>query len=402
MRSSSRAGTRSKPAPAGSDVRATRVRLLRIAADTPPAEGAGEELRQPGVVGVAEREARDEDAVGALERAQDGIAHLGLGAVALVVHAPVGQPHRRRTEHGARLPILLAARQRRFALCREPAARVPPSGRRLEAGSHARTVSSSTAAPRRAHDAIDAPSESTPSSRCGETTTIRFPRLGAGWDAATTPYDRALARRSSREQPPLRPAGRPHAAPPRARQVRRVAAPTPSVARRPASCDADRPELGLRARHADRPRLRRGVRRLARRRHPRPRARDRGAGLHVAVRKRCRAQRHPDGDGGQPPGDDRRRPHGRAAHPGRHVRLRDRDPDAPVRLRRPRRARDAPPHPRAGRRPARDRARRSRRSRRPRTRSSASGGTTPHARRSGSRRRRSARATSRPARTGTS
>ena len=83
------------------------------------------------MVGVGEREARDEDAVGPVERAQDGIAHLGLVSVALVVHAPVGQPHRRRPEHGARLPILLAARQRRFALCREPAARVPPSGRRL-------------------------------------------------------------------------------------------------------------------------------------------------------------------------------------------------------------------------------------------------------------------------------
>ena len=92
----------------------------------------------------------------------------------------------------------------------------PPAGA-SEPGSQARTVSSSTTAPLRAHDAIDAPSESTPSSRCGETTTTRFPRLGADWDAATTPYDRALARRSSREQPPPRPAGRPNPAPSRAR-----------------------------------------------------------------------------------------------------------------------------------------------------------------------------------------
>ena len=91
--------------------------------------------------------------------------------------------------------------------------------------------------------------------------------------------------------------------------VRRLAPAASAEARRPPARDADRPELGLRARHADRPRLRRALHRRARGRHPRPRARDRGARLHDAVRTRRRAGRHPHGDGGQPAGDDRRRPH---------------------------------------------------------------------------------------------
>src|SRR5687768_13580652 len=68
----------------------------------------------------------------------------------------------------------------------KPARRSHPTVGASESGSSARTVSSSTSRPERAHRAIEAPSESTPSSECGETTTIESP-------GATEPMIAALA-----------------------------------------------------------------------------------------------------------------------------------------------------------------------------------------------------------------
>ena len=153
----------------------------------------------------------------------------------------------------ARLGVLLAARASRLALGGEPGPRDP--SRRVgavDSGSSASTVSSSTCAPRRAHRAIDAPSESTPSSECGETTTMGFPD-------DTRAYDRGLDRLAT-----IRSGGSPPQAASRPAGVRRLAPLAPAEPRRPPTRHADRPQLGLRARHADRPRLRRALRRLAR------------------------------------------------------------------------------------------------------------------------------------------
>src|SRR5262249_51767928 len=54
-----------------------------------------------------------------------------------------------------------------------------------DAGSQASTVSNSTRAPLPAHACIAAPSDSTPSSRCGDTTTTRSPRFGSSNGAST-------------------------------------------------------------------------------------------------------------------------------------------------------------------------------------------------------------------------
>ena len=204
----------------------------------------------------------------------------------------------------------------------------------------------------------------------------------------------------SSELAQVRPLLRPSPASPGPPGVRRLAPAPAARPRRPAAGDADRCQLGLRAGDADRPRVRRALRRRPRVGHPRPRARDRRPRLHEPLRERRRAGGRPHGAGGQSAGDDRRRPRRRAADPGRHVRLRDRHADAAVRVGCPRGALDAAPHPRPGGVllapcPA------SPRSRRPRTRSSASGGTSPLARPAASPSRRSARAQSRSRRSAT-
>ena len=237
---------------------------------------------------MGERGARDEHAVGALERAQTASRTSVLVTVALVVHAPERKPVPARPEHGARVPILVAARQRRLALCREPAARVPPSGRRRRARIERedREQLDGRAAPRPRRDRRAEREHAVVRVRRDDDDPL--PAAGAGGSAATTPYDRALARRWP---------GRRRFVPQPFARGSALCAPATSTGggdalrpRRPAPGDADRPELGLRARHADRPRLRRALRRRARRRHPRPRARDRGARLHVPLRKRRRAQ----------------------------------------------------------------------------------------------------------------
>ena len=124
---------RPQPEPGGSDrPRGACTAAPRSGQRTSMAEGAGEE-RPPSQAwsGWVSGKPGTSDAVGAVERAQDGIAHLGLVSVAVVVHAPVRQPHGRRADHGAGPSILLAPRPRRLALCLESAARVPPSRRRL-------------------------------------------------------------------------------------------------------------------------------------------------------------------------------------------------------------------------------------------------------------------------------
>ena len=185
--------------------------------------------------------------------------------------------------------------------------------------------------------------------------------FAAGSRSARAHYDRDLdggrSARPSLRVAALRPGVDPSPAATRSKGGRRLAAPAPPALGRSPARHADRSELGVRARNSDRPRLRRPLRRLARRRHPGPRARDRGAGLHHAVRNGRRAGRHPHGDRGQPAGDDRRRSDERSAHPERHLRLRDRHADPPVRLRRASRARHAAPDPRARRSASRDRAR---------------------------------------------
>ena len=305
------------------------------------------------MVGVRERVAGQEHGVGALgDRARTASRTSALVPVPLEVDAPERQPDGRDPEDAHALRVLLApgARQPR-PRCGSRRGRPSRRSRRSDSGSQAKTVRSSTRAPARAQRAIAAPSESTPSSRCGETTTIRA--ICGRPAGSRRHYDRGLGRLAT-----IRPRARCAAACVRLRRAfvdwRRRRPPKLGA---PPAHDADRPELGLRARDADRPRLRRALHRRPRGRHPRPRPRDRRAGLHVRFGHRRRVGRHPDGERGQPGGDDRRRPRRRAAHPGRHLRLRDRHADAPVRLRRARGARHAPPDPRSRRRPARDRPR---------------------------------------------
>ena len=256
---------------------------------------------------MGEREARERARASApATAAATALAHVVLVAVALVVDAPERQPHRRRADARTCATVLLAPRASRLALRREAAAPVPAPGRRCRARIAAEDGEEldgrSGAGPggdrraEREHAVVEV----------GRDDHDPPPRRLRGWSAATTPYDRGLDGGQHAEPAPLRPAGRPETAPPAARGVRRLAPAAPAGARRPPARDADRPELGVRARHADRPRLRRGIRRRPRGRHPRPRTRDRGPRLHDALRARRRAGRHPHGDRRQPAGDDRR------------------------------------------------------------------------------------------------
>ena len=184
--------------------------------------------------------------------------------------------------------ILLATGVGSVALGEEPARRSQPPVAAVELGSSASTVTSSTCRPERAHRAIDAPSERTPSSECGERTTIRLTALSSRpWQPANRTARPPAGGDSFRQGAKTAASS--------ARRLRRLA-PTPAARpRRPSPGHARRRELGLRARDADRPRLRRALRRLARRRHPRPRARDRGSGLHEPLRDRRDRGRHPHG-----------------------------------------------------------------------------------------------------------
>ena len=116
-------------------------------------------------------------------------------------------------------------------------------------------------------------------------------------------------------------------------------------------------QLGLRARRPSRPRLHRAVRPRARGRHPGRGARSAGGRLHAPLRwLRRRAQRRR-----RPRRVQRRRDrdHGPACggqYSGRHVRLRDPDPDAPRHRADERGRRRVSPHPEAGRGPAGDAA----------------------------------------------
>ena len=187
---------------------------------------------------------------------------------------------------------------------------------------------SSTRRPARAQRAIEAPSESTPSSECGERTTIGFTALSSRpWLPANRTSRRRAGDGSSRHRSAV--------------DFARSGPPSSSdgdgVRRGSVIFAASRrstPNWGYeRGTPIDRVYVERFVGAHAAR-HPRARPRDRSSRLHDAVRRRRRARRHPHGDRGEPGGDDRRRPRRRTAHPRRHVRLRDRHADAAVHLRR--------------------------------------------------------------------
>ena len=172
---------RRRPSPPGPDrYRYAGCRAARRRTRCGDVQRRRERPHEPFVVGMAEGEAREEDCARPVDRGRHGATHIPFVAVALVVDAAEGKPDRRRAEHGARAPILVAPCACRLALGREPATPIPASGGGAESGSQARTVRSSTAAPARLHEAIDAPSESTPSSRWGETTTMRRGAVSAG------------------------------------------------------------------------------------------------------------------------------------------------------------------------------------------------------------------------------
>ena len=183
---------------------------------------------------------------------------------------------------------------------------------------------------------------------------------------------------------------------------RRLAPLTPAEARRPSAPHPDRSELGIRARNADRPRVRRAVRRLARSRHPGTRARDRGARLH---------ERASDAASSGSTSSWRRRGTRRprsSATSRTHRTSRTTRFDCAIVTQTLQFVYDVPIRPRDAASTSSRRAAccsppcpASRRSPASRTSSSASGGTTPAARPDASPRRRSAPATSRSRRTGT-
>ena len=151
-----------------------RVRLLRVEAEE---HRAGTLLVSSPLShawsGCVSGEPGHEHDVGALH----GVAHCSpdvvVVAVTVEVDAPEREPARRDAEARARHAILLAASASRLALGREARAAIPAARRRRRVGierEHRQQLDASCRS--RAHRAIDAPSESTPSSECGETTTI--------------------------------------------------------------------------------------------------------------------------------------------------------------------------------------------------------------------------------------
>ena len=116
-------------------------------------------------------------------------------------------------------------------------------------------------------------------------------------------------------------------------------------------------QLGLRARRPSGPRLHRAVRPRARGRYPRGGARGPGGRLHASLwRIRRRAQRRPRPHRVQRRRHRDHRPESRSQYSGRHVRLRDPDPDASRHCPNARGRRRVSPHPETGRRPVGDAA----------------------------------------------
>ena len=191
---------------------------------------------EPGVVGMRERRARHEHDVRSVHD---------------LVRPLPRRPRRRRAARSRRCRTEASAASRRGPRTRrDPPRDAPERPRPRSRSPHGDPIPSSVRSSRdpararsgarpacaeRAQLRIDAPSESTPSSECGDTTTMRFPDV-------TRPYDRGLDRLAT-----IRSGGRPSQASSRSAGVRRLAPIPPAEARRPSPRHADRPELGLRA-----------------------------------------------------------------------------------------------------------------------------------------------------------
>ena len=129
-RSADRTRRRPTPVGPGSVPARLRVGLLGVERGAVTVQRRRERPHEPFVVGMAEGEAREEDGARPVDGGRHGTTHIPLVAVALEVDAAEGKPHRRRAEHGARAPILLAPCACRLALGRKPAAPIPAPGGR--------------------------------------------------------------------------------------------------------------------------------------------------------------------------------------------------------------------------------------------------------------------------------
>ena len=171
---------------------------------------------------------------------------------------PNGSQTRRDPEDRARDAILLSACASRLAFGREAAASIPASRRAPSTRDRsAKTVRSSTRAPgaaQRAHRRAEREHAVVGVRRDDDDPAPRHYHRGLGCGEQDVRPRLEDVRAGSRSVDRLRPASRSRG---------RLAAPAPAEARRPPPHDPDRRQLGLRARHADRPGLRRAFRRRA-------------------------------------------------------------------------------------------------------------------------------------------
>ena len=191
-RDSHRAGPKRRPHRPVSESKPARVGLLDIERDRAVGSSTPEhETSEPRMVDVRERMAREQHDVGAQEVGLDGGPDLLVGRCALVL--VVGEPETSTAAPSTAGSRFLSSPLPGGVTCRcEPTELVHgPAGSSLS-GSPASTVSTVTKAPERVARTIDAPSDKTASSRCGETTTTRPRRRSRGSSSFRTLPRKAL------------------------------------------------------------------------------------------------------------------------------------------------------------------------------------------------------------------